>query len=149
MGANVYDNFFDIEEKPSDWSQWETHLGSSNRLDQLRGLAAFWSHDNLKSMGELNENTTRRLEELANSEVPWLSEEATAALKLIATGVSRPNHQFPRRCASHFSQYVHPQRAYQFTSSSKLLDDSDWAVESMPSMIYWSQLHYDRNATTD
>ena len=77
-------NLFDLQDKPPDWSDWKRLLESSDRLQQLRGLAAFWSYDNLQHLGPIEEKTRLRLEHLSKSSEPWISEESTWALRFIA-----------------------------------------------------------------
>ena len=63
-------NPFDVQDKPPDWSSWQQLLESSDRLQQLRGLAAFWSYDNLKHLGPVEAKTRVRLEHLSKSSKP-------------------------------------------------------------------------------
>jgi hypothetical protein len=75
-------NSFEIADKPPDWSKWKQQLASSDRINQLRGLAAFWSWDNLENYQPIDEQTQSRLEELSASRDPWIREESAAALLL-------------------------------------------------------------------
>ncbi len=76
-------NPFDVQDKPPDWSSWQQLLESSDRLQQLRGLAAFWSYDNLKHLGPVEAKTRVRLEHLSKSSEPWISEESKWALRFL------------------------------------------------------------------
>ncbi len=79
-------NAFEIAEKPEDWSDWRRLVASDDTLDQLRGLAAFWSYDNQENMGTIDETTQRRLEQLSKSDNSWIREESAAAIRLFADG---------------------------------------------------------------
>jgi hypothetical protein len=79
------DDFVSSQTKPPDWSEWQQLLESPNRLQQLRGLAAFvgtreWYSPIGAWTKPLDEKARRRLSELANSPDPWISEEAKLAL---------------------------------------------------------------------
>jgi hypothetical protein len=66
-------------ETPADFANWEALLNSKECLQQLRGLAAFFSvRDKTMPVGD---NVCQRLTELANSSDPWISEEAKVALE--------------------------------------------------------------------
>ncbi len=85
-------NLFDIDNKPPDWTSWEELLVADREIDQLRGLAAFWSYDIQQGLGArdrkkrvpVDVKTRWRLDELSKSKDPWISEEATAAVRLLA-----------------------------------------------------------------
>jgi hypothetical protein len=90
-------NVFEIAEKPGDWSDWEQLIESPDCIQQLRGLAALWSSDNLSRSAQIQEKLWRRLEHLSVSRDPWISEESKAALKLLAEhGVHRTNATMSR-----------------------------------------------------
>ena len=82
-------NHFEVAEKPSDWPDWERLIASDDIVDQLRGLAAFWSYENQQNMTPIDEATQRRLESLSKSNDPWVSEESAAALRLRAEHLHR------------------------------------------------------------
>jgi hypothetical protein len=70
-------------EYASDSYKWKELLQSGDRLQQLRGLAILFSIRNeAKPQNGVNsEDTLRRLEKLATSPDPWISEEAKLALE--------------------------------------------------------------------
>lgn len=72
------------ERAPPDWSDWQGLLASPERIQQLRGLAAFFSiRDQANPIDDgknpLGEKVRLRLAELAKSPDPWISEEAKLA----------------------------------------------------------------------
>jgi hypothetical protein len=70
---------FEETETPPDWSDWPWLLDSPEELQQLRGLAAFFSvRDKTKP---IDDRVRQRLKELTNSPDPWISEEAKLALE--------------------------------------------------------------------
>jgi len=83
-------SWFDVRKKPPDWSDWARLLESSDRIQQLRGLAAFWCGDNLQHVGRPEEKTRLRLKELSKSTDPWISEESSCALKFLADRNENP-----------------------------------------------------------
>jgi hypothetical protein len=69
-----------------DWSDWQRLLESSDRVKQLRGLAVYfgvgeWYSATVPWSKPLDNSVRHRLEELANSPDPWISEEAKLALE--------------------------------------------------------------------
>ncbi len=84
-------NLFDIDPKPPDWSSWEELLLSDRSIDQLRGLAAFWSYEvqeryrpwDKQGRASVDVQTKQRLEALSQSDDPWIREEAAAAVTLL------------------------------------------------------------------
>lgn len=76
-------NSFDLETKPSDWARWRDLLNSSDRIAQLRGLAAFWSYDILEQRPIHDQALHDRLSELSKSGDSWIREESLEALKWI------------------------------------------------------------------
>ncbi len=77
-------NQFDLRDKPPDWSDWKALVESPERLQQLRGLAALWSYDNLQHLTPVDGKTRLRLMQLSTSADPWVSEESRWALRYIA-----------------------------------------------------------------
>lgn len=80
---------FEIEEKPHDWGSWKQLLAADQQIDQLRGLATFWSYDVQHRLwsGDIrsvDDKTRKRLEELSTSDDPWIREEAAAAVRWLA-----------------------------------------------------------------
>ena len=76
------------ENKAPDWVDWKQLLESSERIQQLRGLAAFlaihdWVPGNGDRAGLLDDSVRNRLSELANSPDKWVSEEAKLELGLL------------------------------------------------------------------
>ena len=80
-----------IEEKPPpDWADWAELLESPQPLQQLRGLAAFrYDRDNRAFLADfidrarylrIDAKVRCRLEQLAISSDPWISEEAQMML---------------------------------------------------------------------
>lgn len=63
---------------PVEQSNWQDRLDSFERLEQLRGLAAYFAH--LHRTEPVDDNVRHRLSELANSPDPWISEEAKMAM---------------------------------------------------------------------
>jgi len=88
-------NGFESADKPADWADWQGLIASDDVVDQLRGLASFWSYDNLRPGRTVNESMRGRLEELSKSEDPWISEEAAAAVELLDMRRKSPRW-FPR-----------------------------------------------------
>jgi len=70
---------YSVHEKPVDWSDWQRLLESRERLQQLRGLAAYFA-DYYRAK-RFDDTMRHRLSELAGSPDPWISEEAKLALK--------------------------------------------------------------------
>ncbi len=70
----------EIHVKPPDWSDWQRLLESPDRLQQLRGLAAYWTLSESQRHQSTDDKVRRRLEQLARSPDPWISEEANQAL---------------------------------------------------------------------
>jgi hypothetical protein len=71
--------WFDNYAIQTDWSDWQRLLESPERLQQLRGLAAYFSNGEWKE--QIDAKVRRRLAELANSPDPWISEEAKLAIE--------------------------------------------------------------------
>jgi len=71
---------FETDDKPADWSDWQRLLESADRLQQLRGLAAFWTLTKPQRRQSMDDKVRLRLKQLATSPDPWISEEANQAL---------------------------------------------------------------------
>jgi hypothetical protein len=82
-------NSFDLRIKPTDWTNWRDLLNSSERLAQLRGLAAFWSYDILEQRPIHDRALHNRLSELSKSTDSWIREESLEALKWIDERVAQ------------------------------------------------------------
>lgn len=84
-------SLFDVDSRPPGGHLWEQLLSGDNEVNQLRGLAAFWSYDIQKGLRSrdihkrvsVDVKTRQRLEELSKSQDPWISEEAEAAAELL------------------------------------------------------------------
>jgi hypothetical protein len=78
---------------PPDRSEMQSLLESSDRVQQLCGLAAYF-YGKLSSVKPINDTLRRRFTELAESPDPWISEEAKSALELAKEKKAAPR---PRR----------------------------------------------------
>lgn len=63
---------------PVERSNWQDRLDSPERLEQLRGLAAYLAGPHRTE--RIADKVRHRLSELANSSDPWISEEAKVAM---------------------------------------------------------------------
>ena len=81
--APEYWHLIDIKDKPPDWSEWELLLESPDRLQQARGLAAFWFDWTATGPKTVDDKLQSRLAYLAKSSDRWVSEESTAALAAV------------------------------------------------------------------
>jgi hypothetical protein len=60
---------------------WQDCLESDDRVQQIRGLAAYWYNFEKHPQKSIDEKLRRRLAELSTSPDPWISEEAKLALE--------------------------------------------------------------------